>query len=436
MRVCIIGLNHRTAPVELRERAAIDGREVGAVLNTIISHHAVREAVLLSTCNRVEFTLVTHDPDASIALIHEWFAEKTGMPLEIILPNLYSHTMDGAIRHLFSVAAGLDSLILGEPQILGQVKSAYELALEAETAGHILHRLYQATFSAAKRVRTDTDIGRQAINVSACAVELAKHIFGELNGKTVMLIGAGEMAELAARHFRSNGIRDVLVANRSLDRATKLAQQFDGHALTLEQLDLYLDAADIILSSTGASTHVLLPDPVAAAMIKRSGRPIFMVDIAVPRDIDPRIGEFEGVYLYDIDDLQQVVDVNLDSRKKEAELGRQLLDQDAIQFLNWLKALETVPLIRSIQERTETMRREELGKAWRYLKGLDDEQMAAVDRFSRALMKRFTHPALKTLKVLPDDMEGDLLMGATRYLFDLKPKPTQRMQETDENTTG
>jgi len=436
MRVCIIGLNHRTAPVELRERAAIDGREVGAVLNTIISHHAVREAVLLSTCNRVEFTLVTHDPDASIALIHEWFAEKTGMPLETILPNLYSHTTDGAIRHLFSVAAGLDSLILGEPQILGQVKSAYELALEAETAGHILHRLYQATFSAAKRVRTDTDIGRQAINVSACAVELAKHIFGELNGKTVMLIGAGEMAELAARHFRSNGIRDVLVANRSLDRATKLAQQFDGHALTLEQLDLYLDAADIILSSTGASTHVLLPDPVAAAMIKRSGRPIFMVDIAVPRDIDPRIGEFEGVYLYDIDDLQQVVDVNLDSRKKEAELGRQLLEQDAFQFLNWLKALETVPLIRSIQERTETMRREELGKAWRYLKGLDDEQMAAVDRFSRALMKRFTHPALKTLKVLPDDMEGDLLMGATRYLFDLKSKPTQRMQETDENTTG
>jgi len=381
MRVCIIGLNHRTAPVELRERAAIDGRET-------------------------------------------------------ILPNLYSHTTEDAIRHLFSVAAGLDSLILGEPQILGQVKSAYELALEAETAGHILHRLYQATFSAAKRVRTDTDIGRQAINVSACAVELAKHIFGELNGKTVLLIGAGEMAELAARHFRSNGVRDVLVANRSLDRATKLAQQFDGHALTLDQLDLYLDAADIILSSTGASTHVLLPDPVAAATIKRSGQPIFMVDIAVPRDIDPRIGELEGVYLYDIDDLQQVVDVNLDSRKKEAELGRQLLDQDAIQFLNWLKALETVPLIRSIQERTETMRREELGKAWRYLKGLDDEQMAAVDRFSRALMKRFTHPALKTLKVLPDDMEGDLLMGATRYLFDLKSKPTQRMQETDENTTG
>jgi len=436
MRVCIVGLNHRTAPVELRERAAINGSEVGAVLNTIISHHAVREAVLLSTCNRVEFTLVTHDPDASIALIHEWFAEKTGMPLETILPNLYSHTMDDAVRHLFSVATGLDSLILGEPQILGQVKSSYELALEAETAGHILHRLYQATFSAAKRVRTDTDIGRQAINVSACAVELAKRIFGELDGKTVMLIGAGEMAELAARHFRSNGIRDVLVANRSLDRATRLAQQFDGHALTLEQLDVYLDAADIILSSTGASTHVLLPDPVAAALIKRSGRPIFMVDIAVPRDIDPRIGEFDGVYLYDIDDLQQVVDVNLDSRKKEAELGRKLLEEEAFQFLTWLKALEAVPLIRSIQERTEAMRREELGKAWRYLKDLDEAQLAAVERFSRALMKRFTHPTLKTLKVLPDDMEGDLLMGAARYLFDLKPKPKQPMQESDENKTG
>jgi len=436
MRVCIVGLNHCTAPVELRERAAVNESEVGSVLKTIISHHAIREVVLLSTCNRVEFTLVTHDPDASIALIHEWFAEKTAMKIEEILSSLYSYTMDDAVRHLFSVAAGLDSLILGEPQILGQVKSSYELALEAETAGHILHRLYQATFSAAKRVRTDTDIGRQAVNVSACAVELAKHIFGELNGKTVMLIGAGEMAELAARHFRSNGIRDVLVANRSLDRATKLARQFDGHALTLDQLDIYLDAADIILSSTGASTHILLPDPVAAAIAKRAGRPVFMVDIAVPRDIDPRIGEFEGVYLYDIDDLQQVVDVNLDSRKKEAELGRQMLEKDATQFLTWLKSLEAVPLIRSIQERTEAMRREELGKAWRYLKDLNDDQREAVERFSRALMKRFTHPTLKTLKVLPDDMEGDLLMGAARYLFDLKTKPIQPAQESDENTTG
>jgi len=436
MRVCIVGLNHSTAPVELRERAAVDAQEVGSVLETIIRHHAVREVALLSTCNRVEFTMVTHDPDASIALIHEWFAEKSALSLEEITPHLYSHTTDTAIRHLFSVASGLDSLILGEPQILGQVKSSYELALEAETAGHILHRLYQATFSAAKKVRTDTEIGKQAVNVSACAVELAKHIFGKLDGKTVLLIGAGEMAELAARHFRSNGVRDVLVANRSLDRATKLAQQFDGHALTLDQLDLYLDAADIILSSTGASTHVLLPDPVATAMSKRSGRPVFMVDIAVPRDIDPRIGDLDGVYLYDIDDLQQVVDVHLDSRKKEAALGRELIEQSAVQFLCWLKSLETVPLIRSIQERTEIMRQEEVAKACRYLKGLDDAQQEAVERLSRALMKRFTHPALKTLKVLPDDMEGDLLMGAARYLFDLKTKPEQTAQESDENATG
>ncbi len=431
MRICHIGLNHKTAPIELRERAAVAEMDVPALLQRLVAEPAVREAAMLSTCNRVEFTLVTHDPDAAIALMHEWFAEISELPLDVVLEHLYSHTSEPAVRHLFAVATGLDSLVLGEPQILGQVKSAYEHALAAGTAGHILHRLFQATFSAAKHARTETGIGRQAVNVSSCAVELAGRIFGSLTGKTVLLIGAGEMAELAARHLQGNGVKEILVANRTLERARKLSREFDGHALTLDQLDDYLDAADIIISSTGANTYVLLPESIQQAMEKRGQQPMFLVDIAVPRDIDPRVGELNGIYLYDIDDLQQVVQGHWENREKEAEAARILLEEDAEDFLSWLKSLESVPLIRRVQEKIDMLRRDELEKA-RYLNGLDADQREAVERFSRALMKRFIHPTLKALKTLPEDIEGDLFMGAARTLFDLDNEMPKRAQKPHE----
>ena len=419
MRICHIGLNHKTAPVELRERLAVSESDIAEILQQRIAHPSIREAALLSTCNRVEMTVVTHDPDAAIAAVHEWFAEKSGMDLEDVCEHLYAYTTDKAIRHLFSVAAGLDSLVLGEPQILGQVKASYELALAAGSAGHVLHRLYQSTFAAAKRARSETGIGKQAVNISSCAVELARHIFGDLAGKTVLLMGAGEMAELAARHLRGNGCTDILVANRTLKRAQNLAREFEGHALTMEQLPDYLDAADIVLSSTGASTFVLLPDAVEAAMKKRRGDPMFLVDIAVPRDIDPRIADIDGVYLYDIDDLQQVVQGNVEHRAQEAEQAGEIIAEETAQFQRWLKSLESVPLIRTIQQQMDVRRREEMEKALRYMKGFDADQLAAVERFSKSLMKRYMHPTLSTLKKLPDDMEGDLLMGAATRLFDI-----------------
>ncbi len=434
MRIVHVGLNHKTAPVELRERAAVPEAEVAPLLKRMLEAPPVREAALLSTCNRVEFTLVTHDPDAAIALVHEWFAEVSGLPLEAVTEHLYSHASENAVRHLFAVATGLDSLVLGEPQILGQVKSAYDRALAAGAAGHVLHRLFQATFAAAKRARTETDIGRQAVNISSCAVELARRIFGDLTGKRVMVIGAGEMAELAARHLRGHGVGDILVANRTLERARRLAAEFDGHALTLDQLDEYLDAADIVISSTAASTYVLLPGQVARAMEKRGQRPMFLVDIAVPRDIDPRIDAMDGVYLYDVDDLQQVVQGNLEHRERAAAEARALLEEDVAEFLTWLKSLESVPLIRRIQDKMERMRREELAKA-RYLNQMDEAQREAVERFSRALMKRFMHPTLKALKKLPEDMEGDLFMGAARVLFDLDEKISRRSLESHERKT-
>ncbi len=439
MRICHIGLNHKTAPVELRERLAVKQDDIADILRRQIAHPAIREAALLSTCNRVEMTVVTHEPESAIAAVHEWFASTAGMELAEVCEHLYSYTTDAAVRHLFAVASGLDSLVLGEPQILGQVKSSYEHALAAGTAGHVLHRLYQSTFAAAKRARSETEIGKQAVNISSCAVELAKHIFGDLAGKTVLLIGAGEMAELAARHLRGNGCTDILVANRTLERARKLAIEFEGHALTLEQLDDHLDRADIILSSTGASTFVLLPDAIEKAAARRKGAPMFLVDIAVPRDIDPRIADIDDVYLYDIDDLQQVVQGNVEHRMQQAEEARALLEQEALSFLGWLKSLESVPLIRRIQQQMEARRIDEMEKAQRYLKDLSPEQMQLVDRFSRALMKRYMHPALQTLKSLPDDMEGDLLMGAASRLFDLResgPEVQQRGKEHNEQSPG
>jgi len=436
MRICHVGLNHRTAPVELRERLAVKETEIPLVLQEMIGSAPIREAALLSTCNRVEMTMVTHDPDAAIAVSHEWFAAKAGMELDTVREHLYSYTTDDAIRHLFAVASGLDSLVLGEPQILGQVKTSYEQALSVGTAGHILHRLYQSTFSAAKRARSETAIGKQAVNISSCAVELAKRIFGDLTGKTVMLIGAGEMAELAARHLRANGCTSILVANRTLERARNLAVEFEGHALTLADLPEYIDSADIVVSSTGASTYVLLPETVKNAVQKRGGKPMFLVDIAVPRDIDPRIADIDGAYLYDIDDLQQVVQGNQEQRVKEAELARELLEEEAQAFLAWLKSLESVPLIRAIQEQAESWRKDELEKAGRYIKGLTEEQLEMVERLSRALMKRFLHPTLRTLKTLPDDIEGDLLMGAARRLFDAEQPMPKRGKESDEQTSG
>ena len=436
MRICHVGLNHKTAPVELRERLAVPEHDIAGILQSQIAQHAIREAALLSTCNRVEMTVVTHDPDAAIALIHEWFANKAGMTLDQVCPHLYSYTTDDAVKHLYAVASGLDSLVLGEPQIFGQVKASYEQALSAGTAGHILHRLYQSTFAAAKRARSETAIGKQSVNISSCAVELAKCIFDDLTGKTVLLIGAGEMAELAARHLRGNGCSNILVANRTLTRAQNLAIEFEGHALTLEQLPDYLDSADIIISSTGANTYVLLPEVVQQAMEKRGGNPMFLVDIAVPRDIDPRIGEISGAYVYDIDDLQQVVQGNRENREKESEQARELLVQEEKAFLLWLKSLESVPLIRTIQQQAESMRQDELLKAQRYLKGLDETQIEAVERLSKALMKRFLHPSLRTLKSLPDDMEGDLLMGAARKLFDAEIKAVENQKESDEHTSG
>jgi len=436
MRICHIGMNHKSTPLEMRERLAVAADQVTAMLHSMLAHAPIREVALLSTCNRVEMTLVTHNPEEAIALAYQWFATKAGVDLDEILPHLYAYTTEDAVLHLFRVASGLDSLVLGEPQILGQVKASYELALAAKSAGHILHRLYQSTFSAAKRARSETSIGRQSVNVTSCAVELAKQIFGDLNNKTVMLLGAGEMAELAARHLYANGCKNIMVANRTLARAEALAAEFSGHAMTMKSLPDFLDAADVVISSTSATNYVLMPDMINEALNKRGNDPMLLLDIAVPRDIDPRIDRIEGVYLFDVDDLQQVVEGNRDHREQESMVALELLQEDAARFLHWLKSLESVPLIRTIQQRVDAARLEELARARHYLKGFDAEQMEAVDRFSQSLTKRLLHPTMSALKHLPEDIEGDMLMGAAHVLFGTESPEVLKKQAQVSHSTA
>ncbi len=433
MRLCCVGLNHKTAPIEVRERAAVAQEAMAGELRGVLAHAGVREAVLLATCNRVEWMVATRAPEEAAGALHEWFARRAGRPLEEMLPHLYTHHDDAAARHLFEVASGLDSLVLGEPQILGQVKAAYELACEAGTVGHVLHRLYQAAFAAAKRARSETAIGRHPVSVASCAVDLAQRMFGELAGKIVLLVGAGEMAELAATHLRAAGAAEIWIANRTLARAEALARRFDGHALALDELGRYLDGADIVIASTGAAHYVITPELVQQAMARRKpGRPLFVIDIAAPRDVDPRVAELDDVYVFDIDDLEQVVASNRSAREAAAAEARALLEEEVRAFARWLKALEAVPVIRALQMRMHEALEAELARA-KYLRGLDEDAQAAARRFGEAAIRKLMHPVFVSLKHLPEDMEGDLLLGAALRLFGLEER-TDDARRADSRT--
>ncbi|RME87014.1 MAG: glutamyl-tRNA reductase [Zetaproteobacteria bacterium] len=427
MHLVVVGLNHRTAPIEVRERLSIPDDKAREILPELVETLPLAEAAVLSTCNRVEIIAAAHDPERAAGALHQWMAHKAGLGLGELRRHLYDHVDEEAVRHVFEVGAGLDSLVLGEPQILGQLKDAYELAKASGTAGHVLHKLFHASFAAAKRARSQTEIGRHPVSIASCAVDLARRIFGDLTGKTVMLIGAGEMAELAAEHLQAAGCREMLIANRTLARAEQLARRFGGHALALDELEAFLDAADIVVSSTGAPRYVITPELVHKALAKRRGlRPLFLIDIAAPRDVDPRVAEIDDVYVYDIDDLEQVATANQKARAKAAEQARMLLQEDVMRFMRWLRSLEAVPLIRAVQEHVRELMELELARARaKYLKELPPEHWPGVERLAEALAKKIMHPALATLKHLPEDQEGDMLMAAAAKLFGVEARLEQ-----------
>ncbi len=419
MNIVVVGLSHKTAAVEIREKVAFAPTQMEKPLREVVALPDITEAVIVSTCNRVEIYATTHDIAGGIARLKRFLADYHHLSLETLEPHLYNYHGEEAIRHVFRVAASLDSMVVGEPQILGQIKTSYGFAAEFKSSGIILNRFLHKAFSVAKRVRTETKIASSAVSVSFAAVELAKKIFGDLSDKTVMLIGAGEMCELAAKHFINNGVRGVMVTNRTFERAAKLAEEFGGKAVNFEDLFDQLHKADIILSSTGAPHFIITPKDVTEVIRRRKLKPMFFIDIAVPRDIDPKVNDVQNVYLYDMDDLQGVVATNLEQRGKEATKAEQIVNQEIGQFFKWLSSLEVTPTIVALRARFEEARQAELAKTLSNWKDLAPEQQKRLEALTAAIVNKLLHTPTTVLKQTGQGNRNDLYVDALRSLFDL-----------------
>jgi len=417
--ILIIGMNHETAPVELRERFAFADEAVDDIMNDLRAIKDIRESLLISTCNRFEILLTTEKGVAVKGSIIEYLSHLSRIPKQELEPILYVYQNNEAIRHIFKVGASLDSMVVGEPQILGQVKNAYRSAVAHKSSSVILNRLMHKTFSLAKKIRTETDIGDSPVSISFAAVELAKKIFGDLKGKKALLIGAGEMAELAATYLLTNQIEKIVVANRTFAKAVELADQFRGTALSFDEIAQQLQEVDIVISSTGSSEPLILERQVKEAMRPRKNRPLFFIDIAVPRDVEPHVNRIDNVFLYDIDDLKGLVDSNIEKRKKEAVKAERMVEEGVIKFAQWLKTLEVVPTIVALQDKCEEIRRIELKKTLSNLDGLSDRQKKDVESLSLSLTRKILNNPILFLKRKQDRDSQNLYLDVTRKLFDL-----------------
>ncbi len=420
MNIVVVGLSHKTASVDIREKVAFAPTQMEKPLRTLMALDDIAEAVIVSTCNRVEIYISTRDIAGGMARVKRFLADYHGITPETLEPHLYAHHGEAAIRHVFRVASSLDSMVVGEPQILGQIKTAYGYAAEFKTSGIILNRFLHKAFSVAKRVRTETKIASSAVSVSFAAVELARKIFGDLSDKTVMLIGAGEMCELAAKHFINNGVRGVMVTNRTYERAVKLAEEFEGKPVQFEDLFDQLHKADIVLSSTGATQFIIKPRDVEEVIRRRKLKPMFFIDIAVPRDIDPKVNNVENVYLYDMDDLQGVVASNLQQRAEEAKKAEAIIDEEIGQFHKWLSNLEVTPTIVALRSKFEETRKAELEKTLASWKDIPPDGAKRLEALTSAIINKLLHPPTATLKRAGQGGRTDLYVDALRTLFELQ----------------
>ncbi len=405
MNILVIGLNHKTASVELRERLAFNGPKLEEGLLGIRQLKSVSEAALLSTCNRVEIFSAVKDKSAAAEAVKDFISSFHGIGRPDFEKSLYVRDDSEAVRHVFRVASSLDSMIVGEPQILGQLKDSFEFALSKKTTGVVLNRLMKKAISTAKRVRTETRIAENAVSISFAAVELAKKIFTELSGKSFMLLGAGEMAELAARHLVSSGVTDVRVANRTYARGCELAQEFSGKPVRFEDFLTELVHTDILICSTGAPSYVLLKNQMQRVMKERKYRPVFLIDISVPRNIDPETNKIDNVYLYNVDDLQEVVDTNILERKKEAAKAEMIVDEEVSKFGQWLSTLSSVPVIVALRQKAEDIKRDELERFRNKFPDLDKSKMDAVEQLAGSLTNKLIHHPTVALKEGAEDRE-------------------------------
>ncbi len=421
MNIVIVGLNHRTASVEIRERLSVPENKMGETLHQLTSGPMIEEGLILSTCNRVEIFAVVKETEKGLDAVKQFVIESHPEILpETLESALYLYASVDALRHLYRVASSLDSMIIGEPQILGQIKDAFEYAILHKTTGLILTKAFKKAISVAKRVRTETRISESAVSISYAAVELAKKIFGRLDSKSVLLIGAGEMSELAAQHFISSGVESITIANRSYDRALELAKTFNGVPVQFEDYPAELVKADIVLCSTGASHYLIGSEEVTKAIGLRQNRPIFFIDISVPRNIDPKINELDNIFLYDIDDLQMAVSSNLRSREREALKAEEIITEEIDRFTRWFKSLEAVPMIIALRDRAESIRQTELDKVSGKMGNLNTTQKEVLEHLTASIVNKLLHKPLTVLKEEVNSRNGNMMLEATRKLFDLE----------------
>ena len=420
MHLIVVGLSHKTAPVEIRERVAVPGSRLGEALTRLCSYPGVKEGILLSTCNRVEVYSVVDDIEAGYGRIQEFLADThLSLSSEQLTPHLYWHTGDRAIGHLFRVAASLDSMIIGESQILGQLKSSFEVALAHKTTGVIMNKVVKKAISVAKRVRTETKISEMAVSVSYAAVELAKKIFSNLHEKTVLLVGAGEMAKLAARHLIAHGVGHVRITTRTPQHAVDLAARFGGTAVPFDQFKDDMASADIVLVSTGAAHYLVGAEDVHRAVEERMNRPMFLIDISVPRNIDPAVRHVDNAFLFDIDDLKHRVEQNRAERVQEAEKAERMVLEEVTTMLDWMKSLEVTPTIVALRSRVDDMKRTEVDKVLARLPHLSPQDRELVEGLASSIVNKLIHRTMVTLKAEVNSSSGPAFVEAARRFFSL-----------------
>ncbi len=404
----ILGLNHNTAPVEIREKLYINEEFLPALLRKIC-RQGITESVIISTCNRTEIYFSGRNREEALRKIRHILSETFATPDEWFTDYMYSFSGEEAFRHLFLVASGLDSMVIGEPEILGQVKDAYRLAASANSTGFFLNKTFHKTFSVAKRIRTETRVGYNPLSISSMAVELAKKIFGSLARKKILVVGAGEVCETALRYFQKEGLSDIYITNRTYQKARELAGEIIGEARAFQELPELLTVVDMVLTSTGSEQPIFGLDLIQGIMKKRKNRPIFFIDIAVPRDVDPSVNDMGNIYLYDIDDLKELSQKHLADRVKESEKAQTIIDEEVVKFSDWLKRIDVNPLISHIMGMAEEIRTKEMKRALGKLGHADEETLRNIDAMTRSIMNKLVHPYLALIKENGDPAVFEIL---------------------------
>lgn len=423
MNIIVLGLNHRTAPVELRELLAIPDSRMGEALARLRAYPGIQEAMYLGTCNRVEVYAVAEKSEWGFRELEDFLvATHFSLSSEDLLPHLYRYSDEEAIAHLFRVSASLDSMVVGEPQILGQVKEAYELALTHRSSGVILNKVVKKAISVGKNVRTNTRIGEYAVSVSYAAVELAKKVFSHLQERVVLLVGAGEMGKLAAQSLVSHGVKEVLITTRNQHRALALAERFQGRAVPYDQLRNTLAKADIVICATGAPHFVISKEDIQGAVHQRMNRPIFLIDITVPRNIDPAVKDVDNAFVFDIDDLNAHVGNNQEERLKEAKIAEKLVKEEVGSMVAWLRGLEATPTIVALRKKAEDIKKTELEKVFHRLGELSEKDRIAIEGLASGIVNKLLHGPLVTLKAEAQSQNGFAFIEAARRFFELQER--------------